>query len=212
MCPLCASSAPIRAHSEARGWRSPCLSRTQTRRRLEPAMADPCGDATRGRQPAVTLRPSPDHSNGACSRPAWTPWPSSVQTRRRRRQRRPRDGHRAVARGPDRQRRLALFHGPRTGAPALSRRPRGWIRARSVARAAPPRWSPDERAVQRLLVPRRIRCRPGRVAAARHVSSFTAEAGGWARRPILNVARSGPFSSDRAIAEYARDIWGITPA
>jgi starch phosphorylase len=31
----------------------------------------------------------------------------------------------------------------------------------------------------------------------------------WASKAILNVARIGRFSSDRAIAEYARDIWGI---
>ena len=34
----------------------------------------------------------------------------------------------------------------------------------------------------------------------------------WARRSILNVARMGRFSSDRAIAEYARNIWGMAPA
>jgi len=33
----------------------------------------------------------------------------------------------------------------------------------------------------------------------------------WARRTILNVARSGKFSSDRAIREYARGIWQIRP-
>ena len=30
----------------------------------------------------------------------------------------------------------------------------------------------------------------------------------WAAMAIHNVARSGKFSSDRTIAEYARDIWG----
>jgi starch phosphorylase len=31
----------------------------------------------------------------------------------------------------------------------------------------------------------------------------------WHRRALLNVARMGKFSSDRAILEYAREIWGI---
>ena len=33
----------------------------------------------------------------------------------------------------------------------------------------------------------------------------------WARRSILNVARMGRFSSDRAIREYAGQIWEIEP-
>jgi starch phosphorylase len=33
----------------------------------------------------------------------------------------------------------------------------------------------------------------------------------WAQKAILNVARSGKFTSDRTVAEYAREIWGIKP-
>lgn len=33
----------------------------------------------------------------------------------------------------------------------------------------------------------------------------------WARRSILNTARSGPFSGDRTVAEYAKEIWNVEP-
>src|SRR5579872_1271342 len=33
----------------------------------------------------------------------------------------------------------------------------------------------------------------------------------WAQKAILNVAGSGKFSSDRTIAEYATEIWGVKP-
>jgi starch phosphorylase len=34
----------------------------------------------------------------------------------------------------------------------------------------------------------------------------------WARKAILNVARTGKFSSDRTVREYAREIWKVKPA
>jgi starch phosphorylase len=33
----------------------------------------------------------------------------------------------------------------------------------------------------------------------------------WARKTILNIAASGQFSSDRTIADYAREIWDAKP-
>lgn len=33
----------------------------------------------------------------------------------------------------------------------------------------------------------------------------------WVEMAIHNIASSGKFSSDRTIAEYAREIWGVEP-
>jgi starch phosphorylase len=33
----------------------------------------------------------------------------------------------------------------------------------------------------------------------------------WTRMSILNAARMGKFSSDRAIREYMREIWNVEP-
>lgn len=33
----------------------------------------------------------------------------------------------------------------------------------------------------------------------------------WTRMSIMNTARSGKFSSDRAIAEYCDEIWNVRP-
>ncbi len=33
----------------------------------------------------------------------------------------------------------------------------------------------------------------------------------WNAMSLVNIARSGRFSSDRAVAEYAKDIWHVEP-
>ncbi|MGA3227207.1 MAG: glycogen/starch/alpha-glucan phosphorylase [Acidobacteriaceae bacterium] len=47
--------------------------------------------------------------------------------------------------------------------------------------------------------------------AQQRVSSDFQDVPAWTVKAVLNVARSGKFSSDRAVAEYASDIWGIVP-
>lgn len=34
----------------------------------------------------------------------------------------------------------------------------------------------------------------------------------WAQKALLNIAASGKFSSDRTIAQYAREIWNVEPS
>src|SRR5262249_18827347 len=43
------------------------------------------------------------------------------------------------------------------------------------------------------------------------LSALYADPQGWARRSVLNVARSAKFSSDRTISEYAAEISGARP-
>lgn len=43
------------------------------------------------------------------------------------------------------------------------------------------------------------------------VSETYANQDKWLRKSLLNIAASGKFSSDRTIAQYAREIWGIEP-
>ena len=45
----------------------------------------------------------------------------------------------------------------------------------------------------------------------RRLVELYADANGWARQAILNVAGAGKFSSDRTIAEYATGIWNVEP-
>jgi glycogen phosphorylase len=46
--------------------------------------------------------------------------------------------------------------------------------------------------------------------ADQRMRAWYADPRGWGRKAILNVASSGRFSSDRTIAEYAKDIWGAS--
>ena len=41
------------------------------------------------------------------------------------------------------------------------------------------------------------------------VAEAYADEAGWAKKSILNTARSGKFSSDRTIQEYVDDIWKL---
>jgi starch phosphorylase len=50
------------------------------------------------------------------------------------------------------------------------------------------------------------------IGASRRAEKDYQEPAVWTAKSILNVARTGYFSSDRTIAEYAREIWNIKSA
>ena len=47
--------------------------------------------------------------------------------------------------------------------------------------------------------------------AQRKVDAAFRDTAEWTRMAVMNAARMGWFSSDRTIAGYARDIWGVMP-
>ena len=49
------------------------------------------------------------------------------------------------------------------------------------------------------------------VDCQQHVSQAYLDRQHWTRMSILNVARTGMFSSDRTIREYATEIWNVQP-
>ena len=49
------------------------------------------------------------------------------------------------------------------------------------------------------------------IAAQDRVDALYRTPDAWARKALRNIAGMGPFSSDRTIAEYARDIWRVQP-
>jgi starch phosphorylase len=52
---------------------------------------------------------------------------------------------------------------------------------------------------------------PSYVACQKEVDQVFLDPDIWARKSILNTARMGKFSSDRAIQEYCQDIWHVEP-
>ncbi|WP_197498889.1 glycogen/starch/alpha-glucan phosphorylase, partial [Mycobacterium sp. E3298] len=49
------------------------------------------------------------------------------------------------------------------------------------------------------------------VSCQERVSAAWQDRESWTKMSILNTARSGKFSSDRAITEYCDDIWNVWP-
>ncbi|MCF8179385.1 MAG: glycogen/starch/alpha-glucan phosphorylase [Sulfuritalea sp.] len=49
------------------------------------------------------------------------------------------------------------------------------------------------------------------VACQEQIGQLYRDPAAWTRKAILNVAGMGQFSSDRTIAQYAKDIWNVLP-
>jgi starch phosphorylase len=49
------------------------------------------------------------------------------------------------------------------------------------------------------------------LAAQARVDALFSNPPAWAQKAIANVAGMGMFSSDRTIAEYAREVWSLQP-
>jgi starch phosphorylase len=49
------------------------------------------------------------------------------------------------------------------------------------------------------------------VQTQQHVGEFYQQPHQWSQRAWLNIAGAGPFSSDRTVHEYARNIWALDP-
>jgi len=49
------------------------------------------------------------------------------------------------------------------------------------------------------------------VECQQQVSAAFVDRGAWHAKAVRNIARMGPFSSDRTIREYAQEIWGASP-
>ena len=54
-------------------------------------------------------------------------------------------------------------------------------------------------------------CNVSFVDAQARVEALYRDQEKWSEKAILNIARTGKFSSDRTIAEYAHDIWNVKP-
>merc|ERR1712129_63996 len=52
---------------------------------------------------------------------------------------------------------------------------------------------------------------PSFVKAQKDVDALYKDQTEWTKRSILSTAGMGKFSTDRTIAEYAEEIWGVGP-